>query len=378
MLRRILHSKQFIMGLTLVLILCFIAIFADQLAPHDPNEYHPDARLQAPEWFSRGIDGYIFGTDSTGRDILSRMIIGAKSSMQVVGFKPSRFRVPTGPSGWDPGGTVQFILSRTVRDSAAMLDAIEGPDPGYYGIAAPHDLLYTEAVRRDPRKLRIAYMTRTPYGKPFVSPECVEAVLSVVDILRALGHTCVEAYPEISEQYHDARVMYMNDGIVLEIQQMAEETGCPIDETTLEPLVYKTYLDALSRKGMEVFRARRELARAGREMGRFFQSYDLLISPTCGRIGRPLGTLNGVVNSEISASEWARKRRDYACIAPLANVAGLPSISLPLYMSDSGLPIGVEIDGAIDQDELVLQLSAQLERAAPWSERKPPIYVSEI
>ena len=84
----------------------------------------------------------------------------------VVGFKPSRFRVPTGPSGWDPGGTVQFILSRTVRDSAAMLDAIEGPDPGYYGIAAPHDLLYTEAVRRDPRKLRIAYMTRTPYGKP--------------------------------------------------------------------------------------------------------------------------------------------------------------------------------------------------------------------
>lgn len=65
-------------------------------------------------------------------------------------------------------------------------------------------------------------------------------------------------------------------------------------------------------------------------------------------------------------------------LAPLANVAGLPSISLPLYMSDSGLPIGVEIDGAIDQDELVLQLSAQLERAAPWSERKPPIYVSEI
>jgi len=277
--------------------------------------------------------------------------------------------------------TCKITLSQyfaTFENSLTYTWILSDEDIEQYGIAAPHDLLYTEAVRRDPRKLRIAYMTRTPYGKPFVSPECVEAVLSVVDILRALGHTCVEAYPEISEQYHDARVMYMNDGIVLEIQQMAEETGCPIDETTLEPLVYKTYLDALSRKGMEVFRARRELARAGREMGRFFQSYDLLISPTCGRIGRPLGTLNGVVNSEISASEWARKRRDYACIAPLANVAGLPSISLPLYMSDSGLPIGVEIDGAIDQDELVLQLSAQLERAAPWSERKPPIYVSEI
>lgn len=296
----------------------------------------------------------------------------------VVGFKPSRFRVPTGPSGWDPGGTVQFILSRSVRDSAAMLDVIEGPDPGYYGVAAPHDLTYAEVIKRNPRKLRIAYMTRTPYGKPFATPECIEAVLSVVDILRALGHTCVEAYPEITEQYHDARVTYMNDGIALEIQQMAEETGLPIDETTLEPLVYKTYLDALSRKGLEVFRARGELARVGREMGRFFQNYDLLLSPTCGRIGRPLGTLNGVANREISASEWARRRREYACITPLANVAGLPSISLPLYMSDSGLPIGIEIDGAIDQDELVLQLSAQLERVVPWSGRKPPIYASEI
>lgn len=82
MLHRILHSKQFILGLVLVLILCFVAIFADQLAPHDPNEYS-EARLQAPEWFSRGTEGYILGTDSTGRDILSRMIIGAKSSMQV-------------------------------------------------------------------------------------------------------------------------------------------------------------------------------------------------------------------------------------------------------------------------------------------------------
>lgn len=294
----------------------------------------------------------------------------------VVGFKPSRFRIPTGPCGWDPGGTVQFVLSRTVRDSAAMLDATEGPDPGYYGAAAPHALPYAEAVKQPPRKLKIAYMTRTPYGKPFASPECVEAVLSTVDILRALGHTCVEAYPEIPEGYHDARVTYMNDGIALEIQLMAEETGRPIDETTLEPLVYKTYLDGLSRKGLEVFRARGELANAGREMGRFFQSYDLLLSPTCGRISRPLGTLNGVANSEISAFEWARRRRDYACITPLANVAGLPSISLPLCMSDSGLPIGIEIDGAIDQDELVLQLSAQLERAAPWSGRRPPIYAS--
>lgn len=293
-----------------------------------------------------------------------------------VGFKPSRFRIPTGPAGWDPGGTVQFVLSRTVRDSAAMLDAVEGADPGYYGAAAPHREPFAETAKREPQKLKIAYMLRTPYGAPFASEECVQAVLKTVEVLRSLGHTCEEAYPEISERYHDARVAYMSDGIALEIQDMAEETGLPVDETTLEPLVYKTYLEALKRKGQEVFQARGELARAGRAMGRFFQRYDLLLAPTCGRVSRPLGTLNGAVNPELSAVEWARRRRDYACNAPLANVAGLPAISLPLEMSPAGLPIGLEVTGGIDQDALVLQLAAQLERAAPWSGRRPPVYVS--
>lgn len=312
------------------------------------------------------------GSDGGGSIRLPAALCG------VVGFKPSRFRIPTGPSGWDPGGTVHFILSRTVRDSAAMLDAVEGTDPGYYGAAAPHDLPYVETVKREPGKLKIAYMLRTPYGKPFASEECSRAVLQVVDTLRGLGHTCEEAYPNISERYHDARIACMNDGIALEIQDMAAETGLPIDETTLEPLVYKTYLESIRRQGIDVFRARGELAKAGREMGRFFQCYDLLISPTSGRIDRRLGTLNGTASPEISASEWARRRRDYACITPLANVVGLPSISLPLCMSAAGHPIGIEIDGGIDQDERVLQLSAQLERAMPWHGRKPQIYVADL
>ncbi len=83
MLRRFLHSKQFLFGLILVVFLCICALFADQIAPHPPNEYHTQERLMPPEGFSRGMDGYILGTDSMGRDILSRMIIGAKSSLEV-------------------------------------------------------------------------------------------------------------------------------------------------------------------------------------------------------------------------------------------------------------------------------------------------------
>ena len=91
----------------------------------------------------------------------------------------------------------------------------------------------------------------------------------------------------------------------------------------------------------------------------------------------PLGTLNGVAGAEeMTAAEWGLRRREYACTAPLANVAGLPSISLPLCMSSRGLPIGIQLDGGIDADQLVLQAAAQLERAMPWSGRRPQIYVT--
>ncbi len=123
MLRRILRSKQFMMGLLLVLVLCFIAVFADQLAPHDPNEYHPDARLQAPEWFERGREGYILGTDSTGRDILSRMIIGAKSSMKVAllsTFLSLALGTVLGIIAGFRGGILDIIIMRATEVSMAV------------------------------------------------------------------------------------------------------------------------------------------------------------------------------------------------------------------------------------------------------------------
>lgn len=292
----------------------------------------------------------------------------------IVGFKPSRFRIPTGPYGWDPGCSVSFILSRSVRDLAAMLDAVEGPDCGYYGTAAPHHMPYAEAVRREPRKVKIAYMLRTPYGKEFSDPECILAVKEAVMILRSLGHECTEAYPDIRESYQDARIACMCDEIAVSIEELAAGTGLPADESTLEPLVYKTYLESQKRMGMDVFRAKAELGTAARAMGRFFESYDIVLSPTVGKAARRLGTLNGVADPGISASEWALRRREYACITPLANIAGLPSISLPLYITRDGMPLGIELDGAIDNDQLVLSLGAQLERARPWIGRRPVVY----
>lgn len=293
----------------------------------------------------------------------------------VVGFKPSRFRIPTGPFGYDPGGSVDFILSRSVRDAAGMLDAVEGPDSGYYGTAAGHELSYSQAIRKNPGKLRIAYMLRTPYGREFCDEECVRAVKEAVDILSGLGHKCEEAYPEIRESYHEARIASMCDEIAVGIEELSAQTGLPIDETTLEPLVYKTYLESRKRKGMDVFKARGELGAAARAMGRFFEIYDVVISPVVGKAKRRLGTLNGVVNSDMSAAEWGLRRREYACITPLANIAGLPSISLPYSMTKDGMPLGIELDGAIDKDQMILSLAAQMERAKPWTGRQPVVCV---
>lgn len=292
----------------------------------------------------------------------------------IVGFKPSRFRIPTGPIGWDPGGSVSFILSRSVRDSAGMLDAVEGPDSGYYGTSASHDMTYREAVKREPKKLRIAYMLHTPYGTEFADPECSLAVLETVKVLEGMGHDCEEAYPEIRERFQEARIASMCDEIAVSIEELAAKTGLPADETTLEPLVYKTYLESVRRLGMDVFRAKAELGAAARAMGRFFEKYDIVVSPTVGKVRRRLGTLNGVVHKEMSAAQWVLRRREYACVTPLANVAGLPSISLPLYMTENSMPLGVELDGAIDHDQLVLCLAAQLERARPWIGKIPPVY----
>ena len=217
-------------------------------------------------------------------------------------------------------------------------------------------------------------MLRTPYGKEFSDPECILAVKEAVEILRSLGHECIEAYPDIRESYHEARIACMCDEIAVSIEELAAGTGLTADESTLEPLVYKTYLESQKRMGMDVFRAKAELGTAARAMGRFFENYDIVLSPTVGKAGRRLGTLNGVVDSGIQASEWALRRREYACITPLANIAGLPSISLPLYITRDGMPLGIELDGAIDNDQLVLSLAAQLERARPWIKRRPAVY----
>lgn len=296
------------------------------------------------------------------------------SSCGLVGLKPTRFRIPTGPDGGDPGLAVEFMMSRSVRDTAIMLDAVEGPDPGSYGAALHPPVSYGDVIKKDPGKLKIAYMLHTPYGEPFENEECLEAIKSAVKLLEDLGHECVEAYPPLTAHYHEPRILIQSVGTNAWIESVAAEAGLPVTGDYLEPLVYKAYLEAKNITAREYNAAWGEINGIIRSVGAFMEDYDLIVSPTMGILPLKAGVYNSYSRPEMSVKDWVLERRRWSGNTAMCNVTGQPSITVPLEISKSGLPIGIEIDGRVGKDDRVLSLAAQLERAKPWKDRHPRIF----
>lgn len=299
------------------------------------------------------------------------------SACGLVGLKPTRFRIPTGPEGGDPGQAVEFMMSRSVRDTAIMLDAVEGPDAGSYGAALRPSVPYREVIQRDPGKLRIAYMLHAPYGEPYENEECLQAIKSAVKLLEDLGHECVEAYPPLDIHYHEPRILIQSVGTNNWIESVAAESGLPVTGDYLEPLVYKAYLEAKNVTARQYCAAWSELNGVMRAVGAFMKDYDLIVSPTMGILPLKAGVYNPFTRPEMTVEEWVLERRRWSGNTAMCNVTGQPSITVPLETSRSGLPIGIEIDGPVGNDALVLGLAAQLERAKPWKDRRPRIYAGQ-
>lgn len=296
------------------------------------------------------------------------------SACGLVGLKPTRFRIPTGPEGGDPGQAVEFMMSRSVRDTAIMLDAVEGPDAGSYGAARRPQAPFREVIKKDPGKLRIAYMLRTPYGEPYENDECLGAVRAAVKLLEDLGHECMEDYPPLDIHYHEPRILVQSVGTNAWIESVAAQSGLPVTEEYLEPLVYKAYMEAKNVTARQYSAAWSELNGVMRAVGAFMENYDLIVCPTMGILPLKAGIYNPFSRPEMTVEEWVLERRRWSGNTAMCNVTGQPSITIPLETSRSGLPIGIEIDGRVGNDALVLSLAAQLERARPWKDRRPPLY----
>ncbi|MDH3269723.1 MAG: amidase [Gemmatimonadota bacterium] len=309
------------------------------------------------------------------------------------GLKPTRGRTPTGPKRgqlWR-GASVEHVLTRSVRDSAAMLDATHGPDTGApFEIPAPVRP-FAEEVEADPGRLRIAWTT-IPSVPTEVHPDCIAAVHDAVALLEELGHHLVEDHMPIDGPTFAKMFMTIVAGeLGADIAEASAAVGRRPARSELEPATWALGLlsEALSAKSYA--EALRWTEIMGRDVGGFFESYDLVLTPTVSTPPPKIGAISpsaterrqlellGVIGSGRLIKmaglieQAAKTALDFIPWTPIYNVTGQPAMSVPLYWNDAGLPIGVHLVGHFADEATLFRVAGQLERARPWFDRLPSL-----
>ncbi|MDG4831336.1 amidase family protein [Solwaraspora sp. WMMD1047] len=289
----------------------------------------------------------------------------------LVGLKPSRGRTPCGPYAGEVGFglVVEFALTRTVRDAAALLDAVCAPPVGdKFALPAP-TRPYAEELCTDPGRLQVALTTTAWSGVP-VDAEVAAVTTTVGQTLEWLGHTVSEATPGLDP---DAIV----EGAVL----AAVATGAALllapvrpDRSRLAAVSRQVLAETESFTVLDVQRAADAQHRVTRPVGLFLNRYDLLVTPTLGRLPARHGTLD-YDNPHHTVRSWLRRLFEYGPFTAPFNISGHPAISLPLGQSRTGLPIGVQLVAGRGREDLLLRVAAQLEQAVPWAGRRPAVVV---
>ena len=300
------------------------------------------------------------------------------SACGLVGLMPSRGRVTLGPDmseSW-PGMLQEFLVSRTVRDSAAMLDAVSAPAPGDPFVIPQPVRPYASEVGAPVRPLRIAWTADSWQPETVTDPEIVAAVEDVVIVLEKAGHTLVHASPAFDyETYFKATVDAWSFGLYAGFDMFAAMTRRPLSEETLEPVMLSFYEYSKALPAGTMFQTELTLNGFRRAFGEFFTKYDLLVTPTLVKLPQPLGTYSKM-RKDVDYVGFMRANDSIRIHPPAANVTGQPAISLPLSWSKSGLPIGVQCMGRFAEEDTLLRLGSWLEKAMPWRDRIPPVHAS--
>lgn len=287
----------------------------------------------------------------------------------VFGFKPSRGRISRTPAGEEIGGfTVRHAVTRSVRDSAALLDVIAGRMPGDPYAASPAARPFLEETRREPERLRIGWTARPPLDVP-VDADCVSAVKETAALLASLGHEVEEAAPEFDgDALVDAMGVVWAVGNLEEAIQSERWLGRSLEDDELEVTTWELVEHGRRQSALDLVNAVAALGDASRRIGPFFETYDAWLAPTLARRPLPLGVLN---QSYGGATEWWRFDCSFNPWNPVANVTGQPAMSVPLHVTDDGLPIGSLVFGRYGDEATLFRLAAQLEAARPWVDRLP-------
>ncbi|MDK8462258.1 amidase [Marinobacter sp. SS13-12] len=300
------------------------------------------------------------------------------------GLKPSRGRISSGPlvgEAWT-GASTDHVVTRTVRDSAAMLDVLSGPAVGDPFVIAPPAAPYAELMQQSPRRLRIGVFTSSPYDTD-VARECVDAVEDTARVLEALGHGVEYARPEFDGMALARCYLGLYFGEVSTLMDKAKaEFGARDEDFELD-----TRLLAMLGRTMpmpDYVRRRQQWNDFARALGTFFQGYDMYLCPTAGQLPAKIGELETPGHLQLAArlmlmlkagklvhrsgqvDQMALESLARTPFTQLANLTGTPAMSVPMYWTASGLPVGVQFGAPHGDETTLLQLAAQLEEASPW------------
>jgi amidase len=297
------------------------------------------------------------------------------SACGLFGLKPTRARNPLGPRYGEAFGgmVVEHVLTRTVRDSAALLDVTSGPAPGDPYFAPPHEGTWLAETEREPGRLRIAVTRVTPEGRP-VDPECLAALDDAVELLTRLGHEVFERdLVELTPQVGSAIGRMYGASLDWVIRYWTREIGRGPRPDELEPLTRLYWERSKAVSGGELLMAQTTVNDFSRAVAAAMGSFDLWLSPTLSTLPPLLGAMAATEEDPTAAEQASAAFVAFPLIT--ANLTGRPAMSVPLFRTGGGLPVGVHLLGQFGGEALLFRLAAQLEQARPWADVWPPVSV---
>ncbi len=294
----------------------------------------------------------------------------------LVGLKPSRGRTSFGPGLGDrwAGFSAEGFVTRSVRDTAALLDIVSGEMPGDPYTAPPPARPYAAEVGADPGRLRIGLMPRAARGE--THPDCVTAATAAAHLLESLGHGVEESHPDALDDPLAGRgFLAVITGATAEIlSECAEKIGRPLEEADVEAGTWKMAEIGRALSAPEYVSAVRLNHAQTRRMASWWElGFDLLLTPTCALPPPPLGFF---APTDDEPNRALAHSIPFSVFTSPFNVTGQPAISLPLHWNDAGLPVGVQLVARSGCEDLLLRVAAQLEAAQPWRSRIPPVHAS--
>lgn len=308
-----------------------------------------------------GILPVAHGTDGGGS------IRAPANHCGVFGFKPTRGMTP-GASG--AGMSIGHVLSRSVRDSAAMLDVSAGYEPGAPYGQLPQTSGFLAATRQKPGRLKIALNLTVPAVA--IHPDCRAAVMATAALLRELGHEVEEAAPALDyDRLNEVQNILIATDVATMLRHVEHARGKPIVTPDIEPMTAMIRKAAENVSQYDYAAALQAMHGIGRTMGDFHSNFDMVLQPVTATPAPRLGTI--IYRDGDTLLEYTQRFKQVSAYTHLYNMSGQPSMSLPLGMSRDSLPIGVMLSGRTGEDAGLFSLAAQLEAAAPWAGHRPPI-----